>query len=112
MSSYTKTPSPELEAVLDNARREIGAEIDARRLPKLTAVVLGGGYGRGEGGVCRTAQGDRLYNDLDLFVFSDGASRNDCRRISRELTEIAERWTPRLGVAVDISRLWMMARAV
>jgi hypothetical protein len=35
---------------------------------KLQAVVLGGGYGRGEGGVLRGGAGDRPYNDLELYV--------------------------------------------
>ena len=35
---------------------------------KLQAVLLGGGYGRGEGGVLRGAAGDRPYNDLELYV--------------------------------------------
>lgn len=33
---------------------------------KIQAVVLGGGYGRGEGGCTKTHS---LYNDLDFFVF-------------------------------------------
>ena len=35
---------------------------------KLQAVILGGGYGRGEGGVLRGGAGDRPYNDLELYV--------------------------------------------
>jgi hypothetical protein len=31
---------------------------------RLEAVLLGGGYGRGEGGVLRGPGGDRPYNDL------------------------------------------------
>ena len=100
---YSKLPSAELDALLDSACQSMGAEIDGLRLPKLAAVVLGGGYGRGEGGVCRTPQGDRPYNDLDLFVFSDGASRGEARRIAAELAKLAERWGQRIGVAVDLS---------
>lgn len=101
--AYTKLPSPELTALLDAARQGMGAEIDTLRLPKLAAVVLGGGYGRGEGGVLRTPQGDRPYNDLDIFVFSDGASRGEARRIAAELAVVAKNWEKRLGVAVDLS---------
>jgi hypothetical protein len=35
----------------------------------LEAVVLGGGYGRGEGGVLKTNAGEQPYNDLDFYVF-------------------------------------------
>ncbi len=100
---YTLLPSPAIEAELDAALKGLGSEIDDLKLPKLAAVVLGGGYGRGEGGVCRTTQGDRLYNDLDIFVFSDGANRAETLRISAGLAQIAARWETRLGVAVDLS---------
>lgn len=100
---YTKVSSPAVEAALDAALGAFGEEIRELRLPKLAAVVLGGGYGRGEGGVCRTAQGDRLYNDLDFFAFSRGADRAESRRIAAELAGVAAKWEERLGVAVDIS---------
>src|SRR4051812_47179309 len=35
---------------------------------KLEALLLGGGYGRGEGGVLRTPEGERPYNDLEFYV--------------------------------------------
>ncbi len=41
---------------------------------EMAAVVLGGGYGRGEGGVFTAADGaQRLYNDLDFFLFTRSA---------------------------------------
>ena len=39
---------------------------------KLEAVLLGGGYGRGEGGVLRGPTGDRPYNDLEFYVAITG----------------------------------------
>ena len=66
-------------------------------------MVLGGGYGRGEGGVLRTPKGERLYNDLDFFVFADGASRHEVCTIQNALKSISERWEARLGIAVDFS---------
>ena len=98
---YTLTADPDVEATLDRVLPAVAAEIEALRLPKLRAVVLGGGYGRGEGGVRHTPAGGRLYNDLDVFVFSDGAGSGDAARIDRELKIISERWEPQLGIAVD-----------
>ena len=47
---------------------------------RLEAVVLGGGYGRGEGGVLKTEAGDRFYNDLEFYVFVQGPRLlNDAR---------------------------------
>jgi len=98
---YTAVPSPALEAELERALAGIAAEIDALNLPKLRAVALGGGYGRGEGGVRHTERGDRLYNDLDFFVFASGADGAAARRIDRALERVSEQWERRLGVAVD-----------
>lgn len=65
----------------------------------LVALVLGGGYGRGEGGVVRDGGRERPYNDLDLFVIArtrDG--------VAARLAPIAARFEHRLGIAVDFSR--------
>ena len=98
---YTVVPSPVLEGALDEALAGIGSAIGALRFPELKAVVLGGGYGRGEGGVRHTEQGDWLYNDLDFFVFSSGADSGAARRIDRALKTVAEPWEKKLGIAVD-----------
>lgn len=102
-ANYTAIPSAELAELLDGVRSGVAAEVEALRLPKLAEVVLGGGYGRGEGGVRHTPQGDRLYNDLDFFVFSEGASRCERRTIETALKPISERWEKKLGIAVDFS---------
>ena len=99
--SYTGIASPELAALLDKSLSGIAAEIEELKLPGLACVVLGGGYGRGEGGVRHTPEGDRLYNDLDFFVFTDGTDGNTAARIGSDLKKISERWEPRLGIAVD-----------
>jgi len=100
---YTVIPSDELAGFLDRARAGIAADFEAHRPPKLAQVVLGGGYGRGEGGVLHTPQGDRPYNDLDIFVFADGASRSERREMAKLLAEISGRWEKKLGIAVDFS---------
>ena len=41
---------------------------------KLEGVLLGGGYGRGEGGAMKTPVGDLPYNDLEFYVFIRGNS--------------------------------------
>lgn len=102
-SDYTVVPSGEIAGLLDRVRSEIAAEVDALRLPKLAQIVLGGGYGRGEGGVRHTEQGDRLYNDLDFFVFSDRAGKRERRAIEAALAPVSERWEKELGIAVDFS---------
>ena len=99
--TFTVIPSPRIEELLKGTLAGIAADIGALKLPGLRAVVLGGGYGRGEGGVLHTEQGDALYNDLDFFVFASGAGRALRARIDRALRELSRPWTEKLGVAVD-----------
>src|SRR5688572_19525745 len=65
-SRFTTDGSRDLEQHLARTCAKIAAGIRGL-VPesKLEAVILGGGYGRGEGGVLRTAEGDRPYNDLE-----------------------------------------------
>ncbi|MBP1583268.1 MAG: hypothetical protein J6866_04865, partial [Victivallales bacterium] len=58
---YTGVPAPELNRQLDLALTAMANDISALNLPGIAGVVLGGGYGRGEGGVRHTPQGDKLY---------------------------------------------------
>lgn len=101
--NYTAVRSPELDVLLSGALKEIAREVEALHIPHLAGIVLGGGYGRGEGGVLHTASGDRLYNDLDFFVFADGADRRTQQAIGTQLRDISGRWEKRLGIAVDFS---------
>ena len=57
---------------------------------KLEAVVLGGGYGRGEGGVLRDGRGDRPYNDLEFYVAVKGSRHVNEIRYQRRLDVIGE----------------------
>src|SRR5580692_3959935 len=60
---FTIDGSQELEERLERICGQVkrrAADIVPR--PKLEAIVLGGGYGRGEGGVLRTEGGDQPYN--------------------------------------------------
>ena len=51
MGRHVSGNCPELDRLVDDACAEMGREIAALCIPKLAGVVLGGGYGRGEGGV-------------------------------------------------------------
>src|SRR6476646_5706402 len=70
---FTKNGSPELEKRLaDTCGRIVSEILTLLSRARLEALVLGGGYGRGEGGVLRTEAGDRPYNDLEFYVFVRG----------------------------------------
>jgi hypothetical protein len=68
---------------------------------KLEGIVLAGGYGRGEGGVLRTPQGDQPYNDLEFYVFVRGSTFINERRYGGALHLLAQRLTALAGVDVE-----------
>ena len=102
---YTIDGSPALEARIRNdmaaIREAVLAEVPAR---DLTALVLGGGYGRQEGGVFVTEHGEQPFNDYDLFVVVPFRSRRRRARLHATLNRIGERLSERMGVDVDFSR--------
>jgi hypothetical protein len=57
---------------------------------RLEAVLLGGGYGRGEGGVLRGEGGDRPYNDLEFYVAIRGNRHVNEARFGRRLEVLGE----------------------
>src|ERR1019366_7509077 len=68
---------------------------------KLEAVLLGGGYGRGEGGVLRGPAGDRPYNDLEFYVAIRGNRHLNEIRFHRRLEVLGEILTHLADVEVE-----------
>ena len=103
MGRHVAGDVPEMDRLVADSIRAIGAEIDAVHVPKLLGVVLGGGYGRGEGGVAILPDGSQhLSNDLDFYlVVADGSSAAEMESASCALEPIARRWSERLGIDVD-----------
>jgi hypothetical protein len=71
----------------------------------IAAVILGGGYGRGEGGVVIDGNTMRLYNDYDLFIISDDISSAKIKRYQKALAVISIGLTEKIGIDVDFSLL-------
>ena len=105
MGRHTAIECPELDRLVDDSCTEVGREVEALRIPRLAGVVLGGGYGRGEGGVRETGNGERtLFNDLDFFAITeDGASTDEIAAIIAALEPVSKKWTDRLGLDVDFT---------
>lgn len=103
---FTVNGRAELEAKLNCicscVARGVRACIPARTLQGL---LLAGGYGRGEGGVLRTAERDLPYNDLEFFVFIRGMTRLNELRYAGTLHELAERMTQLAGIEVEFKIL-------
>lgn len=102
---YSGVRDPGLEALLDRVLPQLAADVRACAVPRLSGVWLGGGYGRGEGGVRFSADGRAApYNDIDLFVFMDGASSAEKDACARALAPVAAKYAAVLGVDVDFCR--------
>lgn len=105
-SRYFVETEPELAATLDRFLARLAADLGAQPFSRgVAALVLAGGYGRGEGGVFRPAEAGRaeLYNDLEFFVFVRD------RATAAALAAWCHRWerdgTAELGLDVEFKRL-------
>ena len=96
---YAKDGSPALNARLADALRRLAADVRDALGDELVALILGGGYGRGEGGVVTVDGEERPYNDLDLFLIT-----RDGRPLGGRLDAVTERYERELGVEIDFSR--------
>src|SRR5215831_17220943 len=99
---FTIDGSESLEQGLEELCQKVSEEI-RRAVPprKLQAVVLGGGYGRGEGGVLRTESGDQPYNDIEFYVFIRGNRHWSCRQYGESLLKVAEDLSRRSNLHVE-----------
>src|SRR6187549_85993 len=71
-----------LVAICANVTQAVQQIVPSR---KLEALLLGGGYGRGEGGVLKTPEGDQPYNDLEFYIFISGNRFLNRRRFGAAL---------------------------
>lgn len=84
-NAFFEDSHPELEAALRRHLERVRQGL-AEGFPELAAVLLGGGYGRGEGGVRLLGGTALLHNDLDYFVFVRGPASAALRERVRELS--------------------------
>ncbi len=69
----------------------------------LSGLVLGGGYGRGEGGVFVVDGEERVYNDYDFFVIVPYSSYSRRKALMQTLEEVKVAMEPHCGIHVDFS---------
>jgi hypothetical protein len=105
MSKYTVYGNDAFDRKIDSLLEIIaGRVVDAVGRKNLAALALGGGYGRGEGGVLLNSNGEMsLYNDLDFFVITSDISRLRQRRINRALRNLSPELSMTAGIDVDFS---------
>lgn len=103
---FTIDGSAELEEKLGALCAQIAEEV-RRIVPagRLEGLLLGGGYGRGEGGVLRLSKVDLPYNDLEFYVLIRGPVFLNDRRYRHALHELGERLSPEAGLEVEFKIL-------
>jgi hypothetical protein len=68
----------------------------------LEGIVLGGGYGRGEGGVRRDEAGvEHPYNDLEFYVFVRPPLLFRERVYRKRIHALAHEWSEKAGIEVE-----------
>lgn len=99
---YTLDGSPDLEQNLAVICDDVSISLRAL-LPDglLEGIVLGGGYGRGEGGVLRLDGHDLPYNDVEFFVFVRGPRLLRQRRWGKALDDLGHRLTEKHGIEIE-----------
>ena len=81
---YFPDDHPALREALDCYLRSLGERLGRQFFSgKVAALLLAGGYGRGEGGVFLENGTARLYNDIEFYLVLNG---------SRSVAEAARRW--------------------
>lgn len=103
---FTVDGSDELEIALEQTCERVRAGVaDLIPARRFEGLLLAGGYGRGEGGVLRTPEGDRPYNDLEFYVFVRGNRLLAERRYREPLHELGERLSSSAGLEVEFKVL-------
>lgn len=69
----------------------------------IRAIILGGGYGRGEGGVLFDKLDESPVNDYDMFVVYNKLSFFGRRRLTAKLRLASKTLSERLGFEVDFA---------
>lgn len=101
--------APELREQLDRYLAGLGSRLAASPFAgEVAFLLLGGGYGRGEGGVFIDENGARtLYNDLEFYlVLKSGAGHAAAARWCREESHAGEHET---GIEVEFKILTLGA---
>ncbi len=103
---FTRDGGSEVESWLAKNCREV-VEGVGRIVPeeRLEGVVLGGGYGRGEGGVLREAGREAPYNDMEFYVFVRGSALLAERAFREPLRHLGHSLSPRAGLEVEFKVL-------
>jgi hypothetical protein len=96
--TFARHASPEFNARMQSWLDALTADVRQLLGDNLVGLVLGGGYGRGEGGVLVVDGEERPYNDLDFTLIVQQKS------LPVELDALRHKYAKIIGIEVDFSR--------
>src|SRR5438270_3732098 len=100
--SFTIDGNGKLELHLARICKEVQAGVRKIIVSKqLEGILLGGGYGRGEGGVFRTPNGDQPYNDMEFYVLLRGNDWVNGQVYNRPLHRFARTLSREANVEIE-----------
>ncbi|MBI9093387.1 MAG: hypothetical protein JEY71_00750 [Sphaerochaeta sp.] len=99
MNIYSSAGSQQFNTFLDTTLHALGKEIEQAMGEPFLALILAGGYGRGEGACIQKDGKEAPYNDFDLFVVV-----RERIAISEKVLEITKKYEEKLGIEVDIGK--------
>jgi DNA-binding Lrp family transcriptional regulator len=106
MFSYTRTGSDSFHQKIDaDMKKIVNAVFSIIPQEHVLSIVLGGGYGRGEGGVYIQDGKEKLFNDYDFFIFIHPLSHIKVRVYERQLRSLGHLLSREIGIDVDFSPL-------
>ncbi len=103
---YTPDGDASVESRISHDQQLIAAAVtDLVPAAYFRALVLIGGYARGEGGFRFVEGQPEPYNDYDYFVVVGGMSQHDMQSLKPQLLELGHALTRQVGVEVDLAVL-------
>ncbi len=99
MRTYSKDGSDQFNEYLDSVLSALSEEIERAVGPPFVALILAGGYGRGEGACVIRDGRESPYNDFDLFLVV-----SEAYTVAEKVLSITRSYEHLLKIEVDIGR--------
>lgn len=100
LNIYAREGSDKFNQQFDKQLNKFSDDLHQLLGDNLVALILGGGYGRGEGSVCNVNGIETGYNDLDFVLVVKNKRTLDHHRME----ELTEKHSAQLLIDVDLSR--------
>jgi hypothetical protein len=114
---FTVHQDPAIDRVIAGQLREVAGELVELLGKRLIAVLVAGGFGRGEGGIVRDEKGVRPINDYDLYLVVKNLKQTR-REFGGRIESIAQACSARFGIKqIDMGlvsrwQLWIPRNSV